>query len=146
VNTMRTPRLPYHQLSAAALQGLRDAKQALADSPLGLALVELVYLRVSQINGCAFCLEMHSKALRSRGETQERLDALVGWHASGRFSLRERAALQWADSVTAIAHSHAPDADYQALMEHFDAQEISDLTIAIATMNALNRVAIAMRQ
>ncbi len=139
-------RLPYQQLSAAALQGLRDTKQALATSPLGLPMIELVYLRVSQINGCAFCTEMHAKALRNRGETQERLDALSGWHASSRFSQRERAALHWAESLTHIASSHAADSDYAALVAHFDAQSISDLTLAIASMNALNRVAIAMRQ
>ncbi len=143
---MSNTRLPYQQLSAAALQGLRSSKQALATSPIGLDLIELVYLRVSQINGCAFCLEMHAKALRGRGETQERLDALAGWHASHRFTPRERAALQWAESLTHIASTHAADADYTLLGDHFDEQEVSDLTLAIASMNALNRVAIAMRQ
>jgi uncharacterized peroxidase-related enzyme len=139
-------RLPYQTLSAASFKGMRDTKQALAQSPLGLALVELIYLRVSQLNGCAFCLEMHAKALRARGEPQERLDALAGWHASTRFSARERAALQWADALTHIAQTHAPDADFDALRAHFSDAEISDLTLSISSMNALNRVAIAMRQ
>ena len=139
-------RLPYQTLSAASFKGMRDTKQALTQSALGVALLELVYLRVSQLNGCAFCLEMHAKALRARGEAQERLDALAGWHASTRFNVRERAALQWADTLTKVAQTHAPDDDFDALRAHFSDAEISDLTLAIASMNALNRVAVAMRQ
>ena len=138
-------RLPFEQLPGAAVQGLRQAKEALAQSAVGRGLVELVYLRVSQINGCAFCLEMHSKALRARGESQERLDALAGWQVSPRFSPAERAALHWAEALTDIAASQASDEDFAALQAHFDAQAIADLTLAAATMNALNRVAIAMR-
>jgi AhpD family alkylhydroperoxidase len=145
---MRAPRLPYQQLSQAALQGLRDAKQALAQGGLGQGLLELLYLRVSQINGCAFCLEMHSKALRAGGETQQRLDTLAGWPASAHFSPAERAALQWAESLTLLQlpHVHSSAADFDKLALHFDAQAISDMTLAIATMNALNRVAIGMAQ
>ncbi|MCV2350701.1 carboxymuconolactone decarboxylase family protein [Paucibacter sp. Y2R2-4] len=144
-NVQTRLRLPYAELSSAALQGLREAKKALAQSAVGLSLIELLYLRVSQINGCAFCLEMHSKALRARGESQERLDALAGWKASARFSAAERAALRWAESLTDIATAQASDADFESMQAHFDAQAISDLTLAVATMNALNRVAIAMR-
>lgn len=139
-------RLPYHELSEAALQGLRSVKKYLEQSILERRLLELVYLRISQINGCAFCLDMHSKALRAQGELQQRLDALAGWHASHLFSAQERAALQWAESLTHISQTHAPDADYQPLAQHFTDQEISDLTFAIANMNALNRLAIGMRQ
>ncbi|WP_374554298.1 carboxymuconolactone decarboxylase family protein [Aquitalea pelogenes] len=143
---MSNLRLPYVELSAPALQHLRAIKQQLAESPLGRNLVELVYLRVSQINGCAFCLDMHSRALRSGGETAARLDTLAGWRLSPHFSARERAALAWAESVTLIAGTQADDAAYNPLLEHFNAQEICDLTMAIASMNALNRLAIAMRQ
>ncbi|WP_174873261.1 carboxymuconolactone decarboxylase family protein [Vogesella oryzae] len=143
---MSTLRLPYYQLSATALAGLRQCKQALEASPLGLPLIELVYLRISQINGCSYCLTMHADALRSRGETQQRLDALAGWHASALFSLRERAALQWAEALTALPDNHAADADYQPLATHFSAQEVSDLTFAVALMNAFNRLAVGMRQ
>lgn len=143
---MPTLRLPYAELSAPALQHLRAIKQQLAESPLGRNLVELVYLRVSQINGCAFCLDMHSRALRSGGESAARLDTLAGWRLSPHFSAREQAALAWAEALTWIADSHADDAVYQPLCEHFSEQEICDLTMAIASMNALNRLAIAMRQ
>ena len=140
------PRLNYGQISADIFAGMRHSKQALANSPLGLPLLELVYLRISQINGCAFCLEMHSKALRARHESQQRLDALAGWRVSALFSPAEQAALNWAESLTHIDQSHAPDEDYARLLAHFTEQQISDLTLAIAHMNALNRVAIAMRQ
>lgn len=139
-------RLPYHQLSASALAGLRQTKQVLEDSPLGLPLIELVYLRISQINGCSYCLSLHAEALRGRGESQQRLDALAGWHASGLYTPRERAALHWAESLSALPDSHAPDSDYLPLSEHFSNQEISDLTFAIALMNAFNRLAVGMRQ
>lgn len=141
-----TLRLPYQDLSPGALQGLREAKKALAHSTVGQSLMELLYLRVSQINGCAFCLELHSQVLRARGESVQRLDALAGWKASARFSAAERAALRWAESLTLIASEQASDADYATLAAHFDTQAISDITLAVATMNALNRVAIAMRQ
>lgn len=143
---MSTLRLPYYQLSANALSGLRQCKQALEDSPLELPLIELVYLRISQINGCSYCLGLHADALRDRGESQQRLDALAGWHASSLFSPRERAALQWAEALTALPDNHAADADYQPLTAHFSAQEVSDLTCAIALMNAFNRLAVGMRQ
>jgi AhpD family alkylhydroperoxidase len=143
---MSTLRLPYAELSAPALQHLRAIKKLLEDSPLGRHLVELVYLRVSQLNGCAFCLDLHSRALRSGGESAARLDTLAGWRLSSHFSEREKAALAWAEALTWIADSHADDAVFQPLNGHFSAQEICDLTMAIASMNALNRLAIAMRQ
>lgn len=102
-------------------------------------------MRVSQINGCAFCLEMHSKALRKSGVPQHKLDALAGWRVSHHFDDRERAALAWAESVTDIARTHAEDDVYQPLLEHFSAAEISDLTFAIGLMNCFNRLAVSMR-
>lgn len=143
---MSTLRQPYAELSAPALQHLRAIKKQLEDSPLGRNLVELVYLRVSQLNGCAFCLDLHSRALRSGGESAARLDTLAGWRLSPHFSDREKAALAWAEALTWIADSQANDAVYQPLPEYFSTQEICDLTMAIANMNALNRLAIAMRQ
>lgn len=143
---MSNLRLPYYQLSADALTGLRQCKQVLEHSPLGLQLIELVYLRISQLNGCSYCLGLHAAALRERGESQQRLDALAGWHASSLFSPRERAALQWAESLTNLPVSHAADADYLPLAEHFSAQETSDLTFTVALMNAFNRLAVGMRQ
>lgn len=141
-----TLRLPYAQLSPAAYQGLISVKTSLQHSSLGLPLIELVYLRVSQINGCAFCLAMHATALRARGESNERIDSLAGWRVSELFSARERAALEWAESLTNIAATQAPDRHYLPLQAHFHAEEIADLSFAIALMNAFNRLAVGMRQ
>ncbi len=141
-----TLRLPYSQLSPDAYKGLIATKKALAASSLGLPLIELVYLRISQINGCAFCLEMHAKALRDGGTPQTKLDSLAGWRISAHFSEAERAALAWAESLTDIARTHAPDDVYEPLKAHFNDAQISDLTYAISLMNAFNRLAIGMRQ
>ncbi len=143
---MKPLRLAYSSLSPEAYQGLLSVKKALEKSSLGSNLIELVYLRVSQINGCSFCLEMHSKSLRDGGEKQSRLDAVAGWHVSTHFTLRERAALQWAESLANVADTHAPDGDYESLKSHFSDSEISDLTFAVALMSAFNRLAIGMRQ
>ena len=139
-------RLLYPDLSAQALQSLRQIKKQLANCSLDSKLVALTYLRVSQINGCSYCLKLHSRELRALGETQERLDELAGWHASSVFLPHERTALQWVDSVTHIAQTHADDADYEPLAQYFSQQQISDLTMAIVLMNAMNRLASAMRQ
>jgi uncharacterized peroxidase-related enzyme len=143
---MSTLRLPYYELSPHVYKGFGAAKVALDHSTLGKKLIELVYLRISQINGCAYCLDMHSESLRKMGEDQHRLDSLAGWRVSERFDARERAALDWAESLTHIAETHAPDDIYGALREHFSDAEISDLSFAIALMNAFNRLAIGMRQ
>ncbi|WP_096327092.1 carboxymuconolactone decarboxylase family protein [Nannocystis exedens] len=142
---MTMPRYDYATLSPEVIQGFHAAHAALLRGPLGRPLIDLVYLRVSQIHGCAYCLEMHSKSLRDGGETTRRIDALAGWRVSAAYTPRERAALEWVEAVTDIARTHAPDASYVALAEHFSEREISDLTMAIALMNALNRVAIAAR-
>ena len=129
-------RQPFSELSPEVYKGLVQASIALEKSELGSALVELVYLRVSQINGCAFCLEKHSQALRKGGMAQSKLDALAGWRVSAHFTPGERAALAWAESVTDV---------YLPLREHFTPRQISDLTLAISLMNAFNRLAVAMR-
>lgn len=144
---MSTPqRLPYYSLSPAAYQGFGATKKALESSPLGKDLIELVWLRVSQINGCAFCLEMHAKALRADGVPNAKLDSLAGWRVSERFSDRERAALAWTEALTHVDRTGAPDADYEPLRKYFSDVEVSDLTFAIALMSAFNRLAIGMRQ
>lgn len=139
-------RLPYSTLSNDAYQGFTATKKALEKSSLGKPLVELVYLRISQINGCAFCLEMHAKALRAGGTPDHKIDSLAGWRVSSHYSARERAALAWTESVVAIDQTHAPDEDFDPLREHFTDAEIADLTFAIALMSAFNRLAIGMRQ
>ncbi len=138
-------RLPFSTLSPAAYQGLIATGQALAQSSLGLELVELVYLRISQINGCAFCLGKHAETLREQGVSQAKLDRLAGWRISERFDARERAALEWAETLTAVAEKGAPDAVYESLRTHFTDAEISDLTFVVALMNAFNRLAVGMK-
>lgn len=142
---MTALRQPYSELSPAVYAGLVQASIALEKSTLERPLLELLYLRVSQINGCAFCLEMHSNALRKAGVEQTRLDALAGWRVSDRFSDAERAALAWAEDLTHIAETHAEDDVYQPLLAHFSAEQISDMTFAISLMNAFKRLAVGMR-
>ncbi|MFP1807183.1 carboxymuconolactone decarboxylase family protein [Lonsdalea quercina] len=143
---MSSLRLPYYELSAELLHGFRLVKQELENSSLGLPLVELIYLRISQINGCSFCLNMHTKALREKGETDRRLAELAGWRVSSQFTLREKAALEWAEALTYVTETHADDEAYLPLKEYYTDKEISDLTYAIALMNGMNRLAVGMRQ
>lgn len=138
-------RLPFSTLSPAAYQGLIATGQALAQSALGLEMVELIYLRISQINGCAFCLGKHAETLRGQGVSQAKLDRLAGWRISELFAARERAALEWAETLTAVADKGAPDAVYESLRTHFSDAEISDLTFVVALMNAFNRLAVGMK-
>lgn len=139
-------RLKYSELSPAPYKGMVTALMALEKGALDKATIELMFMRVSQINGCAYCLDMHGKALRESGVDNAKLDQLAGWRVSHAFSDRERAALEWADSVTLIAATGAPDSAFEALQTHFSNAEIADLTFAISIMNAFNRLAISMRQ
>jgi AhpD family alkylhydroperoxidase len=139
-------RLPYYELSPQAMKGFVDASTALKNGSVDRKLIELVYLRVSQINGCAYCLHMHSKALREAGENNDRLDTLAGWRLSPHFTEAERAALAWVESLTHIAETQAPDDVFVPLKKHFSDAQIADLTFAIALMNAFNRLAVSMKQ
>lgn len=105
----------------------------------------LVELRVSQINGCAYCVDMHSAQARSHGETQQRLDCLCVWWECDFFEVAECAALRWAEALTNISRTHAPDDLYDALGPHFSEQQIVDLTLIVAVMNAWNRIAVGHR-
>ena len=139
-------RLPYYEIAPELLGHLRALKNDVAKSSCGRELIELLFLRVSQINGCAFCLEMHTKALRSSGVDTAKIDTVAGWRVSRHFSDAERAALAWAEALTGIAKSHAPDDIYEELVKRFDQKQIVEITFAISGMNALNMVAISMRQ
>ena len=144
---MSTPkRLHYHKLSPEASAGFGTITKALEKSTLGKSLVELVWLRVSQINGCAYCLTRHTGALRAGGITDAKIDSLAGWHTAEQFSERERVALAWTDALVHVDKTHAPDEDFEPLRAHFSDVEISDLTIAISLMSALNRLAIGTRK
>ncbi len=108
-------------------------------------LVHLIKLRGSQLNGCAYCLDMHWKDLRALGETEQRLYSLDAWRECQYYTPRERAALAWTEAVTNVADGHVGDAVYDQVREHFDAKALADLTLAVATINAWNRLAIAAR-
>ncbi|WP_213994154.1 carboxymuconolactone decarboxylase family protein [Sodalis sp. dw_96] len=139
-------RLPYAKLSPETYQGFLMANKSLGNSALGQPLIEMVNLRVSQINGCAYCLEMHAAALRAGGMAEIKLDSLAGWRVSSHFSERERGALAWAESLTHISTTGAPDEVFEPLKSLFTDGEIADLTFAVALINAFNRLAIGMRQ
>ncbi|WP_305804482.1 carboxymuconolactone decarboxylase family protein [Stenotrophomonas sp. YIM B06876] len=115
-------------------------------SGLELSLLELVKTRASQINGCGFCLDMHTRDARAHGETEQRLYTLSAWRETPFFSERERAALAWTESVTNVAQTGVPDAVYEATARHFSEKELVDLTLAIVAINGWNRMAIAFRK
>jgi len=142
---MHAERLLPAAVAPEAYQALAGVERYIRGCGLEHALVELVKLRASQINGCAFCLDMHTKDARQHGETEQRLYVLSGWRESRLYSPRERAALAWTESVTNIARSQAPDSDYQALRAHFTDKEIVDLTVLVGLINVWNRIAIGMR-
>jgi AhpD family alkylhydroperoxidase len=108
-------------------------------------LLELVKMRASQIDGCAFCIDMHSKDARALGETEQRLYALNAWRETPFYTERERAALEWTEVITLIADTHAPDEIYERVKEHFTPEELANLTLAITVINSWNRMAIAFR-
>ena len=117
----------------------------LHQSGLEIPLLHLIKLRASQVNGCAYCIDMHWKDLRAIGETEQRLYGLDAWRESPYYSDRERAALAWTEAVTLITDGHVSDAVYEEVKPHFSGKELADLTLAVATINAWNRLAIASR-
>jgi len=135
-----TPRVPYTRLSADAYNGLLAVSRTVHGSPLDSELQQLVFLRVSQINGCAYCLDMHATALRKAGVEPRKLDTVAAWRESRFFDARERAALGWAEALTRLPDGAPPDAAFNALAPHFDEQAISDLSMAVAVINAWNRL------
>lgn len=141
-----TMRIDYNQVAPGAAAALAGVYGYVMKSGLAPALVELVYLRVSQINNCAYCLDMHTRDLLKQGVAVEKLTLLQAWReAGGLFDARERAALAWAESVTQVAQTGVPDQDYQDARAVFGEKELVDLTVAIGLMNAYNRMAIGFR-
>ena len=130
-------------------QGVYDAMDALdrylQECGIEKPLLMLVQLRASQINGCAYCLDMHWKDLRASGEREQRLYSLDAWRECPYYTDRERAALDWTEAVTRVADGQVPDAVYDAVRPHFSEKELADLTLAIAAINAWNRLSIAAR-
>ena len=126
-------------------QSLLAVEGLIAAGGLDSRLLHLVKMRASQINGCAYCLDMHSKDARAEGETEQRLYSLDAWRETPFYSDRERAALEWTEAVTLVATTHAPDAAYEAVRAQFSEEEIKTLTLAIAMINTWNRLNVAFR-
>ena len=138
-------RLNYLQIAPETMKLAVALETHLAKSGLEQSLYHLVKTRASQINGCAFCIHMHTRDARAHGETEERLYLLDAWHESPLYTERERAALAWTESLTHISETHAPDDVYEEVRKHFSEVETVNLTMLIGMINLWNRLAISMR-
>jgi len=137
-------RVPF-EVAPEAREALRGLERYLAGCGLPRDLLELVKLRVSFMNGCAFCIEMHWKRLEALGESAQRLYSLGAWREQSGYSPRERAALAWAESLTRVAETGVPDDVYAEVSAHFTPKELADLSYAVAAINAWNRLCVALR-
>jgi AhpD family alkylhydroperoxidase len=139
------PRVDYRKVAPEAMRALAAVERYARGSKLEPALLELVRLRSSMINGCAYCVDMHTKDARAAGESEQRLYAVSVWREAPFFSPRERAALAWTDAVTEISVDHAPDEVYRIAREQFNEKELVDLTMAIIAINSWNRLSVSFR-
>lgn len=138
-------RLAYGEVSKEGVAALGRLEGYVRHSGLERSLLELVKMRASQINGCGYCLDMHSKDARAGGETEQRLHVLPAWREAPFYTDRERAALEWTEAVTLISENHVDDALYARVRAHFGEKELVDLTLAITAINSWNRLAISFR-
>jgi AhpD family alkylhydroperoxidase len=138
-------RMSYKSVDPVAYKALLNMEDYVEGCGLEVSLLDLVRLRASQINGCAYCLDMHTKDARASGETEQRLYALNAWEETPFYTDRERAALAWTEAVTLVADGHVPDALYAQVKTHFTDQELISLTMAVVTINSWNRMSIAFR-
>ena len=139
------PRLDYAAAAPEEVRAVFALEKHSRASGLEKSLLELVRLRASQINGCAYCVDLHTRDMRAAGEDERRLQTVVVWREVALFTPRERAALAWTEAVTLIASSHVPDEVYEEARKHFSEKELVDLTLAIVTINGWNRISIATR-
>jgi AhpD family alkylhydroperoxidase len=139
------PRMNFYQAAPDTIKALTALEAQVQGCGLEQSLIELVKTRASQINGCAFCINMHTQDARKHGETEQRLYLLNAWRESPVYSERERAALAWTEAVTLISETHAPDDAYNEVRAHFSEAETVNLTVLIGTINSWNRLAIAFR-
>ncbi len=139
------PRIDVHAASPEAYETMLALEGYLHRCGLEPSLIELVKLRASQINGCAYCIDMHAKDARAGGETEQRLHLLDAWRESPFYSPRERAALAWTESVTRVSETHVPDTVYEEARQHFSEKELVDLNWVVVAINAWNRLAIPFR-
>jgi AhpD family alkylhydroperoxidase len=142
---MMEARIDYLKSARGVYEAMLGLEKYLHQSGLDERLLDLIKLRVSQINGCAYCIDMHWKDLRALGETEQRLYGLDAWEESPYYTDRERVALAWAEAVTNIRETHAPDHLYENARKHFNEKELADLTFAITTIKSWNRLAISAR-
>ncbi len=141
-----TPRVDASKyMKSGAVQALLRLQQEVEASGLERSVIELVKIRASQMNGCAYCLDMHTKDARAMGETEQRIYALSAWRETPFFSERERAALEWTESVTRVGDTHVPDEVFASVRAHFEEAELVALTFAVIAINGWNRLAIAFR-
>ena len=138
-------RINFAGAGQGAMKAMLGLSAYLAKSGLEKSLLELLNFRVSQINGCAYCLDMHSKDLRAAGETEQRLYMLDAWRESPFYTERERAALAWAEAVTLVTEGHVPDEVYEQARAQFGEEELANLTLAVVAINGWNRLNIAFR-
>jgi AhpD family alkylhydroperoxidase len=139
------PRLNAYQAAPAVMKAMMALESQVVANGLEPALMELVKIRASQINGCAFCLHMHTRDARAKGEKEERIYLLDAWRESPLFSPRERAALAWTEAVTLVSQTHVPDEVYEQARAEFSEEELVKLTLLVTTINAWNRFAISFR-
>lgn len=137
--TKTQPRLDYSKAAPATLQAMLAISETVHQSGLERSLLNLVTTRASQINGCAFCLEMHIREAKAAGETDDRLNLLVAWHEVDVYTERERAALRWTERLTRLADRHVDDEDFAAARAEFSEAELANLTLAIVVINGWNR-------
>lgn len=135
----------HMELAPRSIKAMLSVEASFEASGLELTLLELVKLRASQMNGCAYCIHMHTTALRQRGESEMRLYMLSAWRESSLYSARERAALGWTESLTRLSETGAPDADFEPLKAEFTDAEVVSLTLAIGAINAWNRLQVGLR-
>jgi AhpD family alkylhydroperoxidase len=139
------PRFSAKQHSPKSYRALIELDKCVNEAGIEQPLLYMLYVRISQINGCAFCTDSHWKDARAAGASEEKMARLVCWRESPGFTERERAALDWSEAVTDLTHGHVADAAYQSARGHFSESELSDLTLAIGVMNMWNRIGIACR-
>jgi len=139
------PRIDAHKAAPEAYEAMLALERYLHRCGLERSLIELVKLRASQINGCAYCIDMHTKDARVAGETEQRLYLLDAWRESPFYSPRERAALAWTEAVTRVSETHVPDEVYEEARQHYSEKELVDLNWVVVAINAWNRLAIPFR-
>lgn len=139
-------RLDYQKIAPDAVKALLGLEGYINKCGLEKSLIHLIKIRASQINGCAYCIDMHTTEARKAGESERRLNTVIVWHETPFFTARERAALAWTKAVTLLAESHAPEDIYQEVLKNFSEKEAVDLTMAIITINSWNRLAVSFKR